>query len=284
MKKFKRFSALVAILSLLLVIAPIPATAGPAVYNIAVSVSSANTVVTPTAANGKPKSITVTNDGATTIYLDFDRVAVAASLTAIKIKPCEGVTVNLDQYPSPFAVTTLGLITSSGTSTAQVTAHYMTGTSPQVTPTAERIVRFSNPGCTTDTGLTTTNGASWLPYADSEQITLSTVGLTTDSTANLLHANSVIDAVVCRQTTAITTSTNWGISDPTTANRFAAATTIATTTLVGLDQHDPQGAAAANGPKQLVAAKLRITVTVSNPGAGVVRCSVFGRTAVVPAS
>lgn len=284
MKKFKRFSALVAILSLLLVIAPIPVIAGPAVYNIAVSVSSVNSVVTPTAANGKPKSITVTNDGATTIYLDFDRVAVAASLTAIKIKPCEGVQVNLDQYPSPFAVTTLGLITSSGTSTAQVTAHYMTGTSPQVTSVANRLVRFVNPGCTTDTGLTTTNGASFLPYADSELITLSTVGLTTDSTANLLHANSIIDAVVCHQVVAITTSTAWGISDTVTANRFSAATVIATADIVGLAHMFGVVSTTAAGPTQAAAAKLRITATVANPGAGQVRCTVFGRQATVPAS
>lgn len=131
---------------------------------------------------------------------------------------------------------------------------------------------------------TTANGASWTEYVDSESITLATGAAVTDSTGNLLHANSIIDAVACKQTTAITTSTNWGISDPTTANRFAPATAIATLTLVGLDHHDPQGAAAANGPKQIAAAKLRITVTGSNPGAGVVRCSVFGRTIVAPTS
>lgn len=281
MKKLQAVLALVAILTFTPQITP-TALAGPPIYNIAVSVTSSNTVVTPTASFGKPTTVTVTNDGATTVFLDFDRVAVAASTTAIQIKACEGVTVNVEANTS---FTTLGLITASGTSTAQVTVGYQSGTYPQVTPTANRIVRFANPGCSTTSGVgPTANGASWLPYVDSELITLSTVGLTTDSSANLLHANSLIDAVVCRQTTAITTSTNWGISDPTTANRFAAATSIATTTLVGLDQHDPQGAGAANGPKQLVAAKLRITVTVSNPGAGVVRCSVFGRTAVVPAS
>ena len=280
MKRFKSFLALVAILTFLPQITP-PALAGPPVYNISVSVTSANTVVTPTASFGRPTSVTVANDGATTIFLDLDRVAVAASTTAIQIKACEAVTLNLDSD----TFTTLGLITASGTSTAQVTVGYLKGTYPSVTPTAARIVRFANPGCSTDSGVgPTANGASWLPYVDSESITLSTVALVTDSSANLLHANSVIDAVVCRQTTAITTSTNWGISDPTTANRFAAATAIATTTLVGLDQHDPQGAAAANGPKQLTAAKLRITVTGANAGAGVVRCSVFGRSATVPAS
>lgn len=281
MKRFKSFLALVAILTFLPQITP-PALAGPPIYNIAVSVTSANSVVTPTASFGKPTSVTVANDGATTIYLDLDRVAVAASTTAIQIKACEAVTLNLD---SNNTFTTLGLITASGTSTAQVTVGYLQGTFPQSTPTADRIVRFANPGCVLNSGVgPTANGASWLPYVDTESITLSTVALVTDSSANLLHANSIIDAVVCRQTTAITVSTLWGLSDPTTANRFAAGIAIATPTIVGLFQWHPDGAAAANGPVQVAAAKLRITVTGANAGAGVVRCSVFGRTAVVPAS
>lgn len=278
MKRFKSFLALVAILSFAFL--AVPAQAQPSIYEATVSVTSSNSVVTPTASFGTPRSITVMNDGATPIYVRLGGVAVAGGTTSKKINACAGAQFNFDETP----VTFLGLITASGTSTAQVTVNYQRGTYPQVPAVKDRIVPLTNPGCTSDTGLTTTNGASWLPYADSELITLSTVALTTDSTGNLLHANSLIDAVVCRQTTAITVSTNWGISDPTTANRFAAATAIATTTLVGLDQNDPQGAAAANGPKQLTAAKLRITVTGANAGAGVVRCTVFGRQATVPAS
>lgn len=278
MKRFKSFLALVAILSFAFL--AVPAQAQPPTYEATVSVTSSNTVVTPTASLGTPRSIIVMNDGATPIYVRLGGVAVAGGSTSKKINACAGVRFNFDEVPATF----LGLITASGTSTAQVTVNYQRGTYPQVPSVNDRIVPLTNPGCTSDTGLTTTNGASFLPYADSELITLSTVALTTDSTGNLLHANSLIDAVVCRQTTAITVSTNWGISDPTTANRFAAGVAIANTTLVGLAQNDPQGAGTANGPVQAAAAKLRITVTGANAGAGVVRCTVFGRTAVVPAS
>lgn len=128
------------------------------------------------------------------------------------------------------------------------------------------------------------NGALFTISAMSESITLSTVALTTDSTANLLPANSIILGVTALQTTAITTSTNWGLSDPTTANRFAAATAIATPSLVGLVHWSGASTTLAAGPSQAAAAKLRITVTVSNPGAGVVRATVWALTFGAPTS
>lgn len=131
----------------------------------------------------------------------------------------------------------------------------------------------------------TANGASMAAFVSSEAITLSTSGATTDSSANLLPADSIIDAVVCRVTTTITTATDWGISDPTTTLRFSAvnSTMTAGATIVGLKHMFGNVTTTAAGPTQAAAAKLRITTT-GTPGAGAVRCTVFGRTFIAPTS
>jgi hypothetical protein len=110
-----------------------------------------------------------------------------------------------------------------------------------------------------------------------ELLTLSTGGLTTDTTANLLPAGSLILAVVGRVTTTITTTTSWGLSDPTTANRFAAtnSTLTAGTTSIGILQWSGAVTTLAAGPSQAAAAKARVTCVGSNPGAGVVRIGVL---------
>lgn len=106
----------------------------------------------------------------------------------------------------------------------------------------------------------------------SELITLSTVGVTTDSAANLLPANATLLAVSARITVTIATATNWSLGDATTAARFAAANAVlaAGTTAVGLTMVDQTGAP---GPKQSAAAKLRITTT-GIPSAGQIRVTV----------
>jgi len=128
----------------------------------------------------------------------------------------------------------------------------------------------------------TANGAAWIRGSASELITLSTSGTTTDSTANLLPANSIIEAVVARVTTTITTATGWKLGDATTPGRFTAAnsTLTAGTTDVGLVHVDQAGAA---GPRQTTAAKVRVTTT-GTPGAGVIRVTVFYRQFTPPAS
>jgi hypothetical protein len=103
-----------------------------------------------------------------------------------------------------------------------------------------------------------------------EEITLSTSGATTDSTANLLPANSIILGVSARVTTTITTATDWAVGDGSTAARFTAAnsTLTAGTTSVGLAHW-----AGTVAMVQAAAAKLRITTT-GTPGAGKIRVSV----------
>jgi len=128
----------------------------------------------------------------------------------------------------------------------------------------------------------TTNGAFWERAEASELLTLSTSGTTTNTSANLLPADSVIEAVVARVTTTITTATDWTVGDPTTPARFAAAnsTMTAGTTSVGTVHVDQTGAA---GPRQTANAKVRITTT-GTPGAGVIRITVFYRKFRAPTS
>lgn len=129
----------------------------------------------------------------------------------------------------------------------------------------------------------TANNAQWIRGNLSEEITLSTSGLTTNSDANLLPANSIIEAVVGRVTTTITTATDWKLGDGTIAGRFSAAnsTLTAGTTQVGLVHIDQTGT---SGPRQAAAAALRITCTGANPGAGKIRVTVFYRQFVPPTS
>lgn len=132
------------------------------------------------------------------------------------------------------------------------------------------------------TALTTANGASRTLASISELVTLSTVGATTDTTANLLPANSVIECVVARVTTTITTATAWKLGDSTVSGRFAAdnATMTAGATSIGLVHIDQSST---SGPRQTAAAKLRITCT-GTPGAGVIRVTTFYRQYVAPTS
>lgn len=131
--------------------------------------------------------------------------------------------------------------------------------------------------------VTSANGAQITESVIEEEITLSTIGATTDSTANLLPANSEILGVVARVTAGITVATNWALGDATTAARFLAATTdlTATTTKIGLAHRQGGISTDATGPVQIAAAKLRITTT-GTPGAGKVRVAVFYRQLVAP--
>lgn len=129
------------------------------------------------------------------------------------------------------------------------------------------------------------NAAQWIQGQASELLTLSTSGTTTDTSANLLPANSIIEAVVARVTTTITTATDWKLGDPTTAGRFTAAnaTMTAGTTDVGLLHWSGAVTTLAAGPSQSAAAKVRVTTT-GTPGAGAIRITVFYRQFVAPTS
>ncbi len=133
--------------------------------------------------------------------------------------------------------------------------------------------------------LAATNGAADTRSYSTELITLSTSGTTTTSSGNLLPANSLIKAVVCRVTTTITTATAWQVGDGTTAARFSASnsTMTAGTTVVGLAHMAGNVTTTAAGPTQAAAAPLVITTT-GTPGAGAIRCTVFYEQFTAPTS
>lgn len=259
----------------------VPASA-QSVFSAAGTATSTNTVVTLSPAN--PVQVVVSNDGSASLYLALNAVATAAAGTTIVINQCETVS-----FVSRGGLSTLGLITAANTTASyRVFAFNQRQNNSDSTfigqNVGEQFTRSANASCNAS-ALLSANGAQVVPYQDSELITLATGAATTDSVGNLLHANSLIDSVVCRVTTTITTAVSWQISDPTTAGRFSATSAVMTAgaTIVGLKQWNPDGAAAANGPVQSADAKLRLTMN-ANPGAGVVRCTVFGRTFIAPTS
>lgn len=108
-----------------------------------------------------------------------------------------------------------------------------------------------------------------------ENLVLNTGATITDTTADLLPANSVILAVMTRTTTAITTAVNFDVGDPTTATRFATNYTgVALDSVAVHTTAITTGIAnATTGIFQAAAAKIRIT-TDANPGAGRVKITV----------
>lgn len=136
------------------------------------------------------------------------------------------------------------------------------------------------------TMLASAKGATMVPFYAEEEVTLATGATTTDTTGNLLPANSLIMAVTARVTTTITAAaTGWKLGDGTTADRFTANNTTLTagTTDVSLTQWD-QSKAAGYTPWQAAAAKIRITCAGGNPGAGKIRVCVMGFTFTAPTS
>jgi hypothetical protein len=129
------------------------------------------------------------------------------------------------------------------------------------------------------------NGAYALECSATESLTLATGATTTDTTGNLLPAGAIIDAVVTRVTTTITTAVSFSVGEATTAARFSASAGGMTSgsTRVGLDHMSGAVTTLATGPTQASAAKVRITCN-ANPGAGVIRITVFYRQFVAPTS
>jgi hypothetical protein len=112
--------------------------------------------------------------------------------------------------------------------------------------------------------------------------TLNVGGTTTDTGLTCLPATAIIDAVVYRITTTITTAANFTVGDATTAARFCGAQSVLTSGTTGtcFVQADQTGAA---GPRQTAASAVRIT-TNANPGAGAIRLIVYYHTWTPPTS
>lgn len=107
-----------------------------------------------------------------------------------------------------------------------------------------------------------------------ELLTLSTGGLTTDTSANLLPANSLILSVDTYVTTTIAAlATSWAVGDATTTARFSSANATLTSGTSQVGTNQANGAAAGAAMQQTAAAKVRIT-TVGIPASGAVRITV----------
>jgi hypothetical protein len=107
-----------------------------------------------------------------------------------------------------------------------------------------------------------------------EVLTLATGGLTTDTTAKLLPANSLILGVSGMVATTITTAANWSIGDPTTATRFTAALTTLTAGFTFRGLNHANAAAAGAALFQSADASVRVTCN-ANPGAGAIEIVSF---------
>jgi len=133
------------------------------------------------------------------------------------------------------------------------------------------------------------NGQSFVPFVNTELLTLSTSGTTTDTTGNLLPANSLILAVTGTVQTTIVTATDWKLGDATTAGRFSAAdSTLTAAESVPKASFPPVQigtgvASATTGVYQAAAAKVRVTTT-GTPSAGKIRITVYGFTLINAAS
>lgn len=174
---------------------------------------------------------------------------------------------------------------ASDTSLTATAAFSTTASSLTFTKVLRKSFYVEDNGDIENTGeqrIATDNAAKWIHGSASELLTIAAAA-TTDTTANLLPANAIIEAVVVRVTTVIPTAATFSVGDATTAARFATGVAVAaTTTAVGLTHVDQTGAA---GPKQTAAAKVRITPSSSPATAtGVVRITVFYRQFVAPTS
>jgi hypothetical protein len=114
--------------------------------------------------------------------------------------------------------------------------------------------------------------------------TLNTGAATTDTGLSCLPANSVIDAVVYRITTTITTWTSFTIGDATTAARFCATQSTLTSGTTGICFAQNWSSTLAASGVQSTAAAVRITGSGGNPGAGALRLTVFYHTWTPPTS
>ena len=193
----------------------------------------------------------------------------------------------------------MGTIASAGTGTIRVlgevtglsgltagATYYIGATAGGITSTAPANARVVGQAKSTTTllitgernyfRLATANDAYWERNVASEEITIAAAA-STDSTANLLPANSLIEAVVCRVTALLPTAATFSIGDATQTARFGTGIAVAAgTTNVGIIQHNPDLASADLGPVQAAAAKIRITPNASPAAAtGKIRVSVF---------
>lgn len=176
----------------------------------------------------------------------------------------------------------IGTVGGTSTPTFTYTLDLLTFYAPSVQVTS------TQGGAASFTGFTFsgTNGTAAVITTTCEEVTLATGGLTTDTTANLLPANSIILNVTGIVTTTIVTATGWQLGVAAVAGRFTANNTTLTagTRDTGSVHWNADTTAAGAGPYQAAAAKVRITAAGANPSAGKVRVCVTALTFTAPTS
>ena len=258
--------------------------ANASAYKFVIADSSDVTIYTVDniAVTGPGRFTTITASGASTL----------AAVTATTISASGVITSTVSTGTAPLTVASTTKVTNLNADQLDGNDWAIPGTIGSTTPNTGSFTTLATSSDLTTTGadkchiLTTANGASLKQCSISEAITLSTSGATTDSTADLLPATSLIEGVACRVTTTITTATDWAIGDSSTAARLCAAnsTMTAGTTCASNGTAWTTGiASATTGMKQTAAAKLRVTTT-GTPGAGAIRCTVFYLQTVAPTS
>lgn len=126
----------------------------------------------------------------------------------------------------------------------------------------------------------TTHGASFDLIYREEEVTLSTVGTTTDSSANLIPGNGIVIAVPQRITQTISgggvTALQTGDAATPSTTRFSATNTLtAGPGPIGMDQWKGGVATDAAGPYLAAAGKVRFTTVGGTPTQGKVRVGVL---------
>lgn len=126
--------------------------------------------------------------------------------------------------------------------------------------------------------VTGTHGETATRTLTTESITLALSGTTTDSSANLLPANSRILALTYRVTTTITGSTDFAFTGKDSGKAYGAVQTVLTAGTTGVLFPTAYGDGFVT-----TAEKLRITTT-GTATAGVIRVTLFVETYVPPTS
>jgi hypothetical protein len=171
---------------------------------------------------------------------------------------------------------------------------WSSGTDPDATATIDTAMARDAAGVTQFNGGTTTtkggfkriadaNGSSVQAFSSTEQTTLATGATTTATSGNLAPANSQIEAILLRITTAITTASNFTVK-VTGGNAFCQIGTATTsnTTLTANTTYVMVPCAHADA-FNASATTLTFTTNV-NPGAGVIRVTTVYNTFTPPTS